>query len=70
MKNGLSRDEAARQTLHESLHLVPNFSDRALAGAAHIIETRGPNNRGNTGNFASQSEASQYLNQQIAAHCQ
>ena len=65
----LGRDEAARQIIHESLHLIPNFSDFALAGAASIIATRGRNNPGNTGNFANQSAASQYLNQQIARHC-
>jgi RHS repeat-associated protein len=65
----LDRDAAARHIIHESLHLIPNFSDFALAGAASLMATRGRNNPGNTGNFRNQSAASQYLNQQIARHC-
>jgi RHS repeat-associated protein len=65
----LGRDEAARQVIHESLHLVQGLTDFALAGAAHIMATRGLNNPGNQGSFSSQSAASQYLNQQIAQHC-
>lgn len=67
--SGLGRDDAARHTIHESLHLVQGFTDFALAGAAHIMATRGTNNPGNSGSFANQSAASQYLNQQIAQHC-
>lgn len=56
-------------TLHESLHLFANFSDFAIAGAAHIMATRGINDPGNKGNFENQSAASQYINEQIRAHC-
>jgi hypothetical protein len=67
----LGLDDQALQTLHESLHLIPNFSDFAIAGAAHIMATRGSNpNQGNPGSFADQSAASQYINEQIKAHCQ
>jgi hypothetical protein len=65
----LGRDDAARQIIHESLHLIQGLGDFALAGGAHIMATRGINNPGNSGSFASQSAASQYLNQQIAQHC-
>ena len=65
----LGKDEGARQIIHESLHLIPNFRDFNLAGAASIIATRGPKNPGNTGNFKDQSAASIYLNEQIAKHC-
>jgi hypothetical protein len=46
---GLRLDDQALMTLHESLHLIPNFSDFAVAGAAHIMATRGRNNPGNVG---------------------
>jgi hypothetical protein len=65
----LSRDDAARHMIHESLHLIQGLTDFALAGAAHIMATRGTNNPGNSGSFTSQSAASQYLNQEIAQHC-
>jgi len=65
----LSLNDRALQTLHESLHLIPNFSDFVVAGAAHIMATRGTNNPGNVGSFRNQTAASEYINQQIAAHC-
>lgn len=65
----LGLDDQALMTLHESLHLIPNFSDFAVAGAAHIMATRGTNNPGNTGSFRNQTAASEYINEQIAAHC-
>jgi len=65
----LGQTDRALMVLHESLHLIANFSDFAVAGAAHIMATRGTNNPGNTGNFRNQTEASEYINQQIAAHC-
>lgn len=67
---GLGLDDQALMTLHESLHLIPNFSDFAIAGAANIMATRGINNPGNAGSFRDQSAASQYINAQIKAHCQ
>jgi len=66
----LGLDGQALMTLHESLHLIPNFSDFAIAGAAHMMASRGTNNPGNIGHFEDQTAASQYINEQIAAHCQ
>lgn len=66
---GLGLTDKALQTLHESPHLLPNFSDVAIAGAAHIISTRTESNAGNAGSFADRTAASQYINEQIAAHC-
>jgi hypothetical protein len=65
----LGRDDATRHIIHESLHLIPYFTDVALAGAAHMLATRNRNSPGTAGNFADTSAASQYLNQQIALHC-
>ena len=65
----LGRDEAARHVIHESLHLIPNFTDFTLAGAAHMLATRNRTSAGTTGNFRNQSAASQYLNEQIGRHC-
>ncbi|HEX5704122.1 MAG TPA: hypothetical protein VFX97_13045 [Pyrinomonadaceae bacterium] len=65
----LGLTDRALMVLHESLHLIPNFSDFAIAGAAHIMATRGRDNPGNAGNFTDRSAASQYINEQIAAHC-
>ena len=61
--------DQALMTLHESLHLIPNFSDFVIAGAAHMMATRGTNNPGNIGSFRDQTAASIYINEQIAAHC-
>jgi hypothetical protein len=36
----LSLDEQALMTLHESLHLFANFTDFAVADAAHMLATR------------------------------
>jgi hypothetical protein len=65
----LGLDGQALMTLHESLHLIPNFTDLPLLAAAHIMATRGTNNPGNTGSFRNQTAASEYINEQIAAHC-
>jgi hypothetical protein len=62
-------DDAARSVIHESLHLIPNFRDVTLAGAASIIATRNRNSPGRARNFANQSDASQYLNEQITRYC-
>ena len=64
-----SLDDQALQTLHESLHLFANFTDVAIAEAAHILATRNKTSPGTRGNFSSQDAASVYINEQIAAHC-
>jgi hypothetical protein len=61
--------DQALMTLHESLHLFANFTDYAIADAAHILATRNETSAGELGNFRSQDEASIYINQQIAEHC-
>jgi hypothetical protein len=65
--------DRGRQEIHESLHQIQGFSDYVLAGAAHIISTRNNNSPGNRGGFSAGesgvSEASNYLNTQIARHC-
>ena len=65
----LSLDDQALMTLHESLHLFKNFTDFAIADAAHMLATRTRTSPGTRGNFASQAAASEYINEQIAAHC-
>jgi RHS repeat-associated protein len=65
----LSLDDQALQTLHESLHLFANFTDVAIAEAAHILATRNRTSPGTRGSFSSQDAASLYINEQIAAHC-
>jgi len=65
----LTLDQQALQTLHESLHLFTNFTDFAIAGAAHMLATRNRTSPGTRGNFSSQDAASVYINEQIAAHC-
>jgi RHS repeat-associated protein len=65
----LGLDDQALQTLHESMHLIPNFSDAVIAGAASIMATRGVGNPGNTGSFRDISHESQYINEQISKHC-
>jgi RHS repeat-associated protein len=57
---GLTVGNAALQIIHESLHLIPNFSDAILAQAASIAS-------GGSGNYS--GDASISLNQQIANHC-
>jgi RHS repeat-associated protein len=66
---GLGLDDQALQTLHESLHLFENFTDIAVAEAAHILATRNRTSPGTRGSFSTQDAASVYINEQIAAHC-
>ncbi|HEY0729433.1 MAG TPA: hypothetical protein VGD38_15240, partial [Pyrinomonadaceae bacterium] len=65
----LGLDEQALMTLHESLHLFANFTDFAIADAAHMMATRNRNNRGTPGNFNSRDAASNYINERIGTHC-
>lgn len=65
----LSLDEQALMTLHESLHLFQNFTDFAIAEAAHILATRNRTSPGTPGSFNSRNTASVYINDRIAAHC-
>lgn len=55
--------EAAQQTLHESLHLIPNFDDIVLANTAARMA-------GTNQTFKTIPEASLYLNSQIQSHCE
>jgi hypothetical protein len=65
----LGLNDQALMTLHESLHLYNNFTDFAIADAAHMLATRNRTSPGTRGSFANRSEASAYINEQIAAHC-
>ncbi|MCU1268230.1 MAG: hypothetical protein JWM21_4548 [Acidobacteria bacterium] len=60
---GLNVADAALQILHESLHLLPGFTDFAVASEAAIL-AHDPKRK-----FADQSEASRYINDQISVHC-
>ena len=53
-------------TLHESLHLLNNFTDLAIAEAAHMLATRTATSPGTRGNFSGQDAQSIYINDQIA----
>lgn len=65
----LGLNDQALMTLHESLHLYNNFTDFAIADAAHMLATRNRTSPGTRANFTNRSEASAYINEQIAAHC-
>lgn len=67
----LSGQEQAYHIVHESLHLIPGFSDQVLAGAAHLITSRNRTSAGDTGGYLSATtpNSSQYLNTRINAHC-
>ena len=47
----LGLDDRALMTLHESLHLFNNFTDFAIADAAHMLATRNRTSPGRRGNF-------------------
>jgi hypothetical protein len=49
--------------------LFANFTDIAIAEAAHILATRNRTSPGTRGSFTRQDAASVYINEQIAAHC-
>ncbi|HET8669931.1 MAG TPA: hypothetical protein VFM05_04700, partial [Candidatus Saccharimonadales bacterium] len=66
---GLALVDQALMTLHESLHLFANFTDFAIADAAHMLASRSTSRAGTRGNFRTQEAASLYINQQIAGHC-
>jgi hypothetical protein len=59
----LSTADAALQILHESLHLIPGFTDFAVARAAAKLANN-PNRE-----FRTQDDASRYINEQISEHC-
>ena len=58
----LSTTAAAQHTLHESMHLIPGFTDQLLANTAAKMA-------GSSRSFTDTDEASRYLNEQLQSHC-